>query len=132
MRSRLDDVDPELAVGRALGLGLCGIGGRLSAPPRGLADALRQVDAAWGERAARRLERFAGVPDGAVVWTRDTDGGFHRGVLTGEWRYDADPRAVAADLVHVRPCAWQRADPPSAVLESFSRGGRNFQRIRRA
>lgn len=130
MRSRLDDVDPALAVERALRSGWCGVGGRLPTPPAGLADAVRRVAETGGERVARRLERFAAVPVGAVVWTRDPDGGFHRGTLTGEWRYDGAAEAVAADLVHVRPCDWEPADPPAAVLDSFARGGRNFQRIR--
>jgi hypothetical protein len=56
------------------------------------------------------------------------------GRLTGEWRYDDHPDAVAADLVHVRDCAWRRTpvsrtDVPPAVVHTFNRGGRNFQRI---
>ncbi len=81
---------------------------------------------------ARRLERFAEVPDGAFVWTREVDGLYRLGRLAGPWRYDASADAVAADLVHVRPCSWSvaLADVPAAVLHTFSRGGRNFQRIR--
>lgn len=132
MRSRLDEVDVTATLERALTLGLCGVGGRLAGRPRDLADAVRQVDAAWGERVARRLERFAAVPDDAQVWTRDPDGGFHHARLVGPWHYDEDPLAWAADLVHVRPCRWRPAEPPAAVLDAFARGGRNFQRVRDA
>jgi len=56
-------------------------------------------------RLARRIERFADVADGESV-----------------------------DLVHVRPCEWL-TDPmaapaaPAAVVATFGRGGRSFQRI---
>ena len=132
MRSRRDDVDPTLAVGRALRLGLVGIGGRLATAPDSLAQALGATYDEHSERAAARLRRFAEVPAGAQVWTRDDDGLFHVGVVTGAWRYDADAEAWAADLVHVRDCAW--SDPPDvvpgAVLATFARGGRNFQQVR--
>lgn len=137
MRSRLDAVDHDLAVARALRLGVCGLGGRLGSTPRDLAEALTATEAAYGVRAARRLERFAAVPDGSQVWTRVPDGQFHRGWLTGPWSYDGSGAAAAVDLVHVRPCAW---DPepwdehalPAPVAHTFRRGGRNFQRIRAA
>jgi hypothetical protein len=115
MRSRRDEVDPVLAVRRALAVGLCGVG----APST--------------ERDARRLERFCAVADGAYVWTRSADG-FHLGRLAGPCVEDRAPEAVAADLVHVRPCDWLPApvDPalvPEQVVHAFSRGGRNFQGI---
>ena len=134
MRSRLDSVDPSLAVERALARGLVGIGGRLESAPRDLEDAVQRTDQKYGERMARRLERFASLAEGSEVWTRDGDGFFHRGVVTGRWAYDADPAAYDADLVHVRPCGWD-ADAleehrvPAAVAATFRRGGRNFQRI---
>jgi hypothetical protein len=135
MRSRIDDIDPGLAVERALDLGVVGVGGRLSHPPRDAGDAAARVSDEHDERVARRLERFVAVADGAEVWTRDPAGLFRRGVITGPWHYDADPAAYAVDLPHVRPCAWD-ADAlaehqvPAAVAVAFRRGGRNFQRIR--
>ena len=134
MRSRDDAVDADLAIERAFALGLVGMGGRLAGPPGSLARALAELSAV-DARAARRLERFAALPDGDEVWTRDADHRYRRGVLIGPWRYDADPGAVEADLVHVRPCAWdpesrdEQATPP-AVVATFARGGRNFQRVR--
>jgi hypothetical protein len=114
MRSRRDDIDPWLAVERALELGLCGMG------------------EVTDDRSARRLERFAAVPDGSFVWTRDGDGLNFLGRLDGPCRRDECPDAVRADLVHVRDCHWlpdpvPAADIPAAVAHTFARGGRNFQ-----
>lgn len=132
MRSRSDDVPEQAGVERGLSLQLCGIGGRLERAPADLAEALAETEAAYDLRTARRLLRFTQVPDGAVVWTRDGHGGYHRGELAGGWRYDESPGAADADLVHVRPCCWRPVDDdavPEAVLATFRRGGRNFQAI---
>lgn len=118
MHSRLDAVDRWAAVERALELGVVGMGDRTA-----------------DERTAARLERFRAAPDGAEVWTRDEDGLFHRGVVTGPLRFDASPAAYDVDLQQVRDCVW---DPeplpehrvPAPVAATFRRGGRNFQRIR--
>ena len=115
MRSRRDDVEPYLAVERALRIGVCGMG------------------EVTDDRSARRLERFAVAATGSFVWTRDEEGLLHLGLLTGPHRRDESPLAVLADLVHVRDCAWL-PDPvpparvPPAVSRAFARGGRNFQR----
>ena len=68
------------------------------------------------------------------MWTRDTDGWFWLGRISGPYFYDADKTAAAADLVHVRPCEWLsmpvlEPDVPVAVIATFRRGGRNFQEI---
>lgn len=118
MHSRLDDVDRWAAVERALALGVVGMGGRDG-----------------GERTAARLERFRAAAVGAEVWTRDETGMFHRGMITGPYRFDATAAALEVDLQHVRDCSW---DPeplpehrvPAPVAATFRRGGRNFQRIR--
>ena len=131
MVSRLDDVDAAEAVERAVGAGVCAVGGRLVEAPDDLAAAVHAVAREWDERVARRLERFAAVPSGARVWTRDGAGLFRCGELVGPWRYDADPDAWRLDVVHVRACRWSDPlDPPGAVLDTFARGGRNFQRVR--
>jgi hypothetical protein len=135
MRSRLSSVVPVLAVERGLSLGLVGMGGRLRSVPRTIAEAAEMTADEYDDRAARRLERFAAVADGSEVWTRDGDGLFHRGDVTGPWTYDTSQAAYDADLVHVRPCSWdttalEEHRVPSAVAATFRRGGRNFQRIR--
>jgi len=134
MRSRDDAVDPVLALERAFALGVVGMGGRLARPPGSLAEALAELSAA-DERAARRLERFAALAEGEEVWTRDVDGQYRHGVITGPWRYDAAPGAWVADLVHVRAARWDdealdEVAAPAAVVATFARGGRNLQRIR--
>ncbi|MGV0852391.1 GAF domain-containing protein [Mycolicibacterium phlei] len=121
MRSRRDGLDPQAALERALGRGLVGFGEAGVDGPAAL------------ERLARRVERFAAVPDGSFVWTRDTDGRYRLGRVDGPYRYDDDPAAVDVDLVHVRPCVWvadavSEADVPAAVVATFGRGGRSFQR----
>ncbi len=137
MRSRDDDTSDGPAVERALELGVCGMGGRLDDAPHSIADALAAVDAVYGERMARRLERFASVAEGVFVWTRDADGLLWLGRITGPWRYDASADARDVDLVHVRACDWldrpiEAAAVPPGVHEAFARGGRNWQSITRA
>lgn len=135
MRSRDPGVADGAAVDRALTFGICGMGGRLEPPPESLTEALVGMDAAYGERAASRLERFAEAAEGFFVWTRDAQGFLWLGRAGGGWRYDAAAEAIAVDLVHVRSCDWL-ADPvpddraPAPVLATFARGGRNWQRIR--
>ena len=105
MRSRVDDVDIDagLAVERAFDLGVVGVGGRLPSPPVDTADAVARVSDEHDDRVARRLARFMEVPDGAEVWTRDPAALFHRGVLTGPWRYDAAPAATSSGSARWTP-----------------------------
>ncbi|OMC16282.1 GAF domain-containing protein [Mycobacterium sp. SP-6446] len=121
MRSRTDAVDPQAAIDRARRLGVCGFGERVSQP-------------AEEERLVRRVARFAELDDGSFVWTRDTNGWFWLGRISGPYVYDADQTAAAVDLVHIRPCEWLpvpllEQDVPAAVVATFRRGGRNFQEI---
>ena len=117
MRSRRDEVDVGATIERALTRGLCGFGGPKEPPD---------------ERLARRIERFCEIEEGSFVWTRDPDGLYWLGRITGPYFYDDDKAAAAVDLVHVRPTQWL-AEPileprvPAAVLATFRRGGRNFQ-----
>lgn len=134
MRSRRDDVPLDASVARALRTAVCGVGGVLAPPPDDLDHAVLLARNQYDERLARRIERFAAVPIGAFAWTRDGDGEFWLGRLAGPWRYDAGAAAAAVDLVHVRDCEWLDAPVPygtvpAAVLATFARGGRNFQRI---
>ncbi|WP_300266752.1 GAF domain-containing protein [Microbacterium sp.] len=135
MRSRDVEVPTGAAVERALETAVCGIGGRLDPPPRTLDEAITRTDQNRGERAARRLERFAAAPRGAFVWTRDAQAFLWLGRITGSWRYDDSAKAAEADLVHIRAVDWL-SDPvphdqaPPSVHIAFARGGRNWQRIR--
>jgi hypothetical protein len=86
-----------------------------------------------GEKAARMLHRFATVPDGVFVWTRDRAGDYHLGRIAGPVREDRSPGALAVGIVHVRDAIWlsrpfKETEVPPAVAQTFARGGRNFQR----
>jgi len=121
MRSRNDAVEHQATIDRARRLALCGFG--------------QYVDRSGEEeRLVRRVGRFAEVDEGSFVWTRDTDGWFWLGRISGSYFYDNDETAAAVDLVHTRPCEWAptpvlEQDVPTAVVATFRRGGRNFQEI---
>jgi hypothetical protein len=114
MRSRELELPPGQGAEYGLERGLVGIG-----PGR-------------GEKAARMLHRFAALPEGVFVWTRDRAGGYHLGQLAGPLREDRSAGARRVGLTHVRAANWlDRAfsenEVPAAVARTFSRGGRNFQ-----
>ncbi|WP_422742173.1 GAF domain-containing protein [Mycobacterium sp. WMMD1722] len=116
MRSRDDGVDVAATIARARRCGVCGFGERSVDP----------------DRLERRIARFADAPDGSFVWTRDTEGRYWLGRITGDYFYDIDSAATDVDLVHVRPCRWlpePLLEPhvPAAVLATYRRGGRNLQ-----
>jgi hypothetical protein len=99
----------------------------------GLAHALVGIGSGRGEKAARAVHRFATLPSGVFVWTRDRRGAYHLGRITGDMREDRSPAARAVGIVYVRETTWltrafEEADVPSAVAKTFARGGRNFQR----
>jgi len=99
----------------------------------GIAHGLVGIGAGKGERAERLLHKFATVPEGVFVWTRDRAGGYHLGCIDGPVREDGSPAARAVGIRHVRPATWlersfEEADVPAAVARTFARGGRNFQR----
>jgi len=135
MRAR-DRPDVPAGTGAAFGLrhGVVGIGGTLDPPPADLDDALARAPTL---RARRQLERFADVPEGAFLWTRDPNGHSWLGRVTGPWRYETSAAARACGIHHVRSATWADRpvpdpDVPAAVRRSFDRGGLNLQRIREA
>jgi hypothetical protein len=99
----------------------------------GLARGVVGIGPGRGEKAARALHRFATVPSGVFVWTRDRAGGYHLGRIVGDVREDRSSAARAVGIVYVRethwlPRAFEEAEVPPAVAHTFARGGRNFQR----
>jgi hypothetical protein len=111
MRSRERDAPPGHGAEHGLARGLVGI----------------------GDTDARRIARFAAVPDGALVWTRDGDGAYWLGRLGGPVRPADTAARDAAGLTYVRPAVWLdrpffEHDVPDGVAATFARGGRNFQR----
>jgi hypothetical protein len=111
MRARDRDVAPGVGADYGLREGVVGIGEAGGVGPA-------------------RLQRFAGAPDGAFVWTRDSDGGFHLGRMGGPCRR---AEGSAAGLEYLRPVEWIERpfgdhEVPAAVAQTFARGGLNFQR----
>lgn len=99
----------------------------------GLAHGLVGIGSGRGEKAARALHRFAEVPSGAFVWTRDRAGRYHLGRIAGAVREDGSPAARAVGIMNVRDADWlgrafDETEVPPAVARTFARGGRNFQR----
>jgi hypothetical protein len=132
MRARDRELPAGLGAEHGLAHGLVGIGDALAAPPATIEDAVAAAGAEHGAKAGRMLRRFADLPLGALVWTRDRAGGYHLGRLAGPWRYDSSPAASAVGIHHVRPARWLAIEPdevPRAVAATFARGGRNLQRI---
>jgi hypothetical protein len=133
MRARDRDLPEGAGAGYGLEHGLVGIGDALDPPPETLDEAIAAAGATHGQKAARMLERFADLPEGAFVWTEGPDGAYHLGRLTGPWRYEDSPEARAVGIHHVRPVKWLddavgARDVPPAVAATFARGGRNLQR----
>ena len=84
-----------------------------------------------------RIDRFAALPDGVFVWTRDTDGAYHLGRIAGPCSYDDSPAAREVGMHHVRPADWLdrpfgEGEVPADVAATFARGGRNFQQTHSA
>jgi hypothetical protein len=99
----------------------------------GLSSGVVGIGPGSGEKAARMLHRFATVPAGVFVWTRDRAGVYHLGRIAGAVREDCSPGALDVGIVHVRDTTWlarpfDEAEVPPAVARTFARGGRNFQR----
>jgi hypothetical protein len=133
MRARDRDVAAGVAAERCVEAGLVGIGDVLRAAPARLEDAVAAAAAEHGPKAGALLRRFAEVPDGAFVWTRESGGVYRLGRIGGPWRYDDSAAAHADGVPHVRPADWladvfDESDAPAAVRATFARGGRNFQR----
>jgi hypothetical protein len=97
----------------------------------------RGVVAIDGRSEGERLERFASHPPGTYAWTRDADGAFWLGRITGPLRRDETAAAAACGLQHVRDASWAPHpvppdEVPDEVRRSFARGGLNLQRVRAA
>lgn len=100
----------------------------------GIGDGVVGIGPGTGERAARLLHRFATVPEGVFVWTRDCGGGYHLGRVSGSMNEEASPSARRVGIAYTRPTRWlervfAEAEVPARVAVAFARGGRNFQRI---
>jgi hypothetical protein len=99
----------------------------------GVAHGLVGIGEARGDTGGRALHRFAELPEGVFVWTRETDGAYRLGRISGPLRRDDSAAARAVGLAHVRATTWLERrfaedEVPGAVAATFARGGRNLQR----
>ena len=136
MRARDRDAHPFAGACFGVEHGVVGTGDELERRPATVGAAVAAAAQRHGEKAARMLSRFAGLPDGTFVWTL-TDAGFRLGRIAGPWRYEESPAAREVGIHHVRPAEWIERpfgadEVPAAVAAAFSRGGRNLQRTRDA
>ncbi len=67
----------------------------------GLAHGVVGIGAQRSEKAAGALHRFATLPCGVFVWTRDRAGGYHLGRIAGELRADHSPAARSVGITYV-------------------------------
>lgn len=135
MRAR--SVESGVFEGARLGTerSIVGIGERLSEVPTTLDQAILSTADEHSDKAARMLARFAGLPEGSLVWTRTSDDAFRLGRITGPWWYDDSEAADRTGIHQVRTADWIPRDfhvdtTPDAVIDTFNRGGKNLQRIR--
>jgi len=99
----------------------------------GLSSGVVGIGPGRGEKAAQALHRFATIPPGVFVWTRDRAANYRLGRIAGAVREDRSPAARAVGIVHVRETTWlprvlHEPEVPPTVARTFARGGRNFQR----
>ena len=133
MRARDRDLPQFDGATHGVANDLVGIGDALAVPPKTLDEAILAAADAHGDKAGRMLARFADLPDGVFVWTQTGDDEFRLGMIDGPWRYDDSKAARAVGLHHVRPATWLPGkfgtrQTPGAVVDTFARGGKNFQR----
>jgi hypothetical protein len=133
MRARDRDAPPGAGAAFGLAHGLVGTGDALDVVPATIDEAVAAATDRHGEKAGRMLRRFAAVPDGAFVWTREADGTYRLGRIDGPWRYVDTLAAREVGIHHVRPAAWLdrpfgEDEVPAGVAFTYARGGRNLQR----
>lgn len=133
MRARA--IDAPRYAGARLGVeaGIVGIGEPVEGVPADLEEALELTAVAHGHKAARMLRHFAELDPGTLVWTQTGDEAWRLGRIRGSWRWDASASAAETGIHNVREAEWLAHEfgpdeAPSAVIVTFSRGGRNLQR----
>jgi hypothetical protein len=133
MRSRAREARPGAGAEFGLQHGVVGIGEAVDGTPETVTEAIHALAAAHGKKAGRMVRHFAALPDQTFVWTRQLDGSYRLGRISGPWRYDDSPEARKVGIHHVRTALWSPhrfsdREVPAAVARTFARGGRNLQR----
>jgi hypothetical protein len=141
LRSLKDGVDHARQVAYCVDGGRVGIGWGIEALPDGAS--LDEVTAAirakdepgWGSQAASTVRLFgeeAAVGD--FVWTRDLEGRFRLGRISGRYRYENSVAAKELDTHQVRAAEWAPTplgdlEVPGAVIRAFSGTSTSFSHI---
>lgn len=107
----------------------------MSAVPASIEEATVLAASQIDYKTSRMISNLASVPTGSFVWTQMAAEEYRLGRLSGPWRYENTRDAEKVGIFHVRPTGWLSrgftpSETPPAVLDAFSRGGRNFQQIR--
>ncbi len=141
MRSLKPGVDIAGQVDYCLDGGLVGIGWGIDELPSGapLAEVLAAIRKTeirgWGAQAASTVRLFGEEAEvGDFVWTRDLQGRFRLGRITGGYRYDNSEKAKATDTHQVRDADWAKQplsdlEVPGAVIRAFSGTSTSFSRM---
>ncbi len=78
------------------------------------------------------VRRFKEMPVGSLIWTRELNGEYWIGEVTGDWEYEDNAVARQMDLFCLRETDWQKVGTedrvPGRVVNAF-RSSRTLQRI---
>lgn len=102
-------------------------------------------DVTWEEYEAKAEEKYGGrswstatnalygrMEIGDLCWTRDHNGSYYLGEVTGPWKYEGGSEHRNADIVNLRDCQWVEVGSPDAVpgkvIDSLNVGG-TLQRV---
>jgi len=140
LRSLKPGVDHHEQVAHNFNDGIVGIGWGIEDLPDGAAlrDVLAAIDSepGWTKAAVHTVRRFGeDAQIGDFIWTRDLQGRFLLGRITGPYRYENSELAKRTDTHQVRDCEWaNRAlgdlEVPGAVIRGFVGTSTSFSRLR--
>lgn len=141
LRSKKDGVDHATQVAYCLDGERVGIGWGIEHLPSGsslsaVLDAIRsETSPGWGKVAAWTVRRFGeDAAIGDFVWTRDLQGRFRLGRISGEYVYENSARAKETDTHQVRAADWAHQplsdlEVPGAIIRAFSGTSTSFSRM---
>ena len=141
LRSLKPGVDHAKQVAYCIEGGRVGIGWGTEGLPTGtsLAEVLTAIRtnelSGWGRQAASTVRLFGEEAKlGDFVWTRDLQGRFRLGRITGRYRYENSAKAKANDTHQVRKADWAEQplgdlEVPGAIIRAFSGTSTSFSRM---
>jgi hypothetical protein len=139
MRSLKPSVNHKIQAAHNFDHGIVGIGWGVEELPSGAS--LQEVFArigsqpGWTKSAVYTVRRFAEDAEvGDYVWTRDPQGRFRLGRITGPYRYENSELAALTDTHQVRDCEWSDQplgdlEVPGGVIRGFVGTSTSFSRL---